>query len=365
VSPCTAACLQVPQYILEAAVEAGAGAACSIVCTQPRRIAAMSVAERVAAERGEAAPGQPGCKVGPLSLGSCWPAVTFLPCRTAGFSGLVPGCGRRAALRCVGARAFSTIAPFPQPHRPPTHPPLTQVGYHVRLDAATSADTRLLFCTTGILLRRLAGDPALLGVSHVLVDEVHERTLQGGWGGVGGRAWRAGGALLRPGCPRAACHGCPDPAPRLPKTDEAVSSLPLQCATPRLPGDFLMALLRDLVGVRRAAARPLKVVLMSATLDSDLFAAYFGACPVLHAQVRGLRVCVCLCLRCVGGGEGEGGGGGGAGQGDTGWEGVLRCGGRGAAPACQPSGSSLRARAMARLPPPAFTFLLAGPHVPC
>lgn len=53
------------------------------------------------------------------------------------------------------------------------------MGYHVRLDAATSRDTRLLFCTTGILLRRLAGDPALLAVSHVLVDEVHERTLQG------------------------------------------------------------------------------------------------------------------------------------------------------------------------------------------
>ena len=49
----------------------------------------------------------------------------------------------------------------------------------MRLDAATTRDTRLLFCTTGILLRRLAGDPALLAVSHVLVDEVHERTLQG------------------------------------------------------------------------------------------------------------------------------------------------------------------------------------------
>ncbi|KAI3433652.1 hypothetical protein D9Q98_003461 [Chlorella vulgaris] len=156
---------QVPQYILEAAVEAGGGGACSVVCTQPRRIAAISVAQRVANERGEVAPGQQGCKV----------------------------------------------------------------GYHVRLDAATSRDTRLLFCTTGILLRRLAGDPALLGVSHVLVDEVHERTLQ---------------------------------------------------------GDFLITLLRDLVAVRRAAAHPLKVVLMSATLDSALFADYFGGCPVLHAQGR-------------------------------------------------------------------------------
>lgn len=49
----------------------------------------------------------------------------------------------------------------------------------MRLDASTTASTRLLFCTTGILLRRLAGDPALRSVSHVLVDEAHERTLQG------------------------------------------------------------------------------------------------------------------------------------------------------------------------------------------
>jgi HrpA-like RNA helicase len=31
------------------------------------------------------------------------------------------------------------------------------VGYHVRLDAAATRDTRLLFCTTGILLRRCVG----------------------------------------------------------------------------------------------------------------------------------------------------------------------------------------------------------------
>lgn len=74
-----------------------------------------------------------------------------------------------------------TLTLFLHTHTLHTHTcPLPQVGYHVRLDAATSRDTRLLFCTTGILLRRLAGDPALLGVSHVLVDEVHERTLQGG-----------------------------------------------------------------------------------------------------------------------------------------------------------------------------------------
>ena len=52
---------QVPQYLLEAATEAGQGACCSIVCTQPRRIAAMSVAERVADEMGQVSPGAEGC----------------------------------------------------------------------------------------------------------------------------------------------------------------------------------------------------------------------------------------------------------------------------------------------------------------
>ena len=44
---------QLPQYILESEIDAARGALCSIICTQPRRISAMSVAERVAAERGE------------------------------------------------------------------------------------------------------------------------------------------------------------------------------------------------------------------------------------------------------------------------------------------------------------------------
>ncbi len=42
---------QVPQMILEEAWEDGRGA--RIMCTQPRRISAVSVAERIAQERGE------------------------------------------------------------------------------------------------------------------------------------------------------------------------------------------------------------------------------------------------------------------------------------------------------------------------
>ena len=45
---------QVPQFILDHAIRSGKGSSCKIICTQPRRISAISVAERVATERGEA-----------------------------------------------------------------------------------------------------------------------------------------------------------------------------------------------------------------------------------------------------------------------------------------------------------------------
>lgn len=44
---------QLPQFLLDDAVECGAGAATRVLVTQPRRVAATSVAARVAAERGE------------------------------------------------------------------------------------------------------------------------------------------------------------------------------------------------------------------------------------------------------------------------------------------------------------------------
>jgi len=78
---------QLPQFILEEEIDNLRGADCSIICTQPRRISAISVAARVASERGE-------------ELGET-------------------------------------------------------VGYQIRLESKRSAQTRLLFCTTGVLLRRL------------------------------------------------------------------------------------------------------------------------------------------------------------------------------------------------------------------
>ncbi|KAF2319938.1 hypothetical protein GH714_020738 [Hevea brasiliensis] len=104
------------------------------------------------------------------------------------------------------------------------------VGYQVRLDSARSEKTKLLFCTTGILLRRLAGDRNLTGVTHVIVDEVHERSIL---------------------------------------------------------GDFLLIVLKNLIEKQSDHGTPkLKVILMSATVDSTLFSSYFGHCPVLTAQGR-------------------------------------------------------------------------------
>jgi len=56
------------------------------------------------------------------------------------------------------------------------------VGYRVRLDSAVGPNTRIEVITEGILTRRLQADPALEGVGAVLLDEFHERSLQGDLG---------------------------------------------------------------------------------------------------------------------------------------------------------------------------------------
>lgn len=53
-----------------------------------------------------------------------------------------------------------------------------QVGYQVRFDNQTTASTRLIVMTTGVLLRRLQTDPLLDDVSCVILDEFHERSLE-------------------------------------------------------------------------------------------------------------------------------------------------------------------------------------------
>jgi HrpA-like RNA helicase len=52
------------------------------------------------------------------------------------------------------------------------------VGYAIRMDTKRSDRTRLMFCTVGVALRLLASDPNLSEFSHIIVDEVHERSIE-------------------------------------------------------------------------------------------------------------------------------------------------------------------------------------------
>jgi ATP-dependent helicase HrpB len=54
-----------------------------------------------------------------------------------------------------------------------------EVGYQIRFENVTSADTRIRFVTEGVLLRQMIDDPGLKGISTLLFDEFHERHLYG------------------------------------------------------------------------------------------------------------------------------------------------------------------------------------------
>jgi len=56
------------------------------------------------------------------------------------------------------------------------------VGYAMRMENRTSARTRILVVTEGVLARMILDDPELPGVSAVIFDEFHERSLDGDFG---------------------------------------------------------------------------------------------------------------------------------------------------------------------------------------
>lgn len=144
------------QFILDDMIQRGLGAFANIVCTQPRRISALGLADRVSDER----------------------------CSAVG----------------------------------------EEVGYTIRGESKQKPGlTKIVFVTTGVLLRRLQTSgsseddiaASLAEISHVVVDEVHERSLD---------------------------------------------------------TDFLLILLKKVLAYRK----DLKVILMSATLDAAVFEAYFS-----------------------------------------------------------------------------------------
>ena len=100
------------------------------------------------------------------------------------------------------------------------------IGYATRLDTKRSGRTRILVLTEGIFLSRVQADPELAGVSAVLFDEVHERSLD---------------------------------------------------------SDFGLALALDAQG----ALRPdLRIIAMSATLDGERFASLMDDAPVIASEGR-------------------------------------------------------------------------------
>lgn len=52
-----------------------------------------------------------------------------------------------------------------------------RIGYELRLERKISKHTRINFQTEGLFLRRLIADPELEGISHLIFDEFHERSL--------------------------------------------------------------------------------------------------------------------------------------------------------------------------------------------
>lgn len=75
---------------------------------------------------------------------------------------------RRLATRAAAARMAFLI----------DQPVGRTIGYRTRLDGAGSAETRVEVITEGLLLRRLQSDPGLDGVAAVILDEIHERSLE-------------------------------------------------------------------------------------------------------------------------------------------------------------------------------------------
>lgn len=59
------------------------------------------------------------------------------------------------------------------------------VGYSVRGQKRVGPDTCIRFVTPGLLLRWMSAVPLLDSVTHVVLDEVHERGIQVSWGGRG------------------------------------------------------------------------------------------------------------------------------------------------------------------------------------
>ena len=74
---------------------------------------------------------------------------------------------RRIAARAAARRMASLL----------NEPPGKTIGYRTRFETLVSADTRIEVVTEALLTRMLQRDPSLEGVSSVIFDEFHERSI--------------------------------------------------------------------------------------------------------------------------------------------------------------------------------------------
>ena len=103
------------------------------------------------------------------------------------------------------------------------------VGYEIRFDSKKPKNVgSITFCTTGMVLQKLQTNPELSNVSHIILDEVHERDLH---------------------------------------------------------TDVLLGILKNILKTR-SKTNPLKVIAMSASLDISMFQKYLNDCPVIEVSGR-------------------------------------------------------------------------------
>ncbi|KAJ6825484.1 pre-mRNA-splicing factor ATP-dependent RNA helicase DEAH10 [Iris pallida] len=140
-----------------------------------------------------------------------------------------------------------------------------KVGYSIRFEDATSSSTRIKYMTDGLLVREALLDPFLSRYSIVIVDEAHERTVHTD-------------VLL--GLLKNVQHA-------------RSQSMVKQQNFDRLNGDSLVSdkeaktqSIGGLKACQHAKHTPLKLVIMSASLDARGFSEYFGGAKAVHIEGR-------------------------------------------------------------------------------
>jgi hypothetical protein len=125
---------QLPQYIFEDMVTRGCADEANIICTQPRRISAISLADRVNYEMGA----------------TCFQRTTLNPCNAEPSSS-------ETDISNITSHSGSFSAAVRRSF---------QCGFQVRLKTSCTSHTRVVYCTTGILLRKLQDPQALKRKAH-------------------------------------------------------------------------------------------------------------------------------------------------------------------------------------------------------